>query len=175
MAIWMPRATRITTADSNVPVGVPGILDAVDIAAGEFHSCVVLSDGSVWCWGANPHGELGDGTQVDWLVPTQVASAADFAQVTAGVNTTCAADHDGIAWCWGWNLSGRLGLRTSGDEQLRPQPVYGLTDVLNVSASEWHTCAVTADGSAWCWGLGPWRLGTGPTDVQPVPAQVISP
>jgi alpha-tubulin suppressor-like RCC1 family protein len=89
------------------PAGVAGITGAATgISAGGAHSCADVSDGSVWCWGANDSGQLGDGTTVDRPTPAKVASATGT--VTAGALHTCASAA-GHATCWGADTSGQLG------------------------------------------------------------------
>jgi alpha-tubulin suppressor-like RCC1 family protein len=127
------------------------------VAAGGAHSCAVASDGTVWCWGANQSGQLGNGSFATAGVPAQVIDAAGdpftAGDVDAGFDFTCARRLDGTAWCWG---SGpRLG---GGDLPDQPTPHQvqtaggALDAVVQVSAGESHACAIRRDGTVWCWG-----------------------
>src|SRR6185369_4092461 len=139
------------------PPDVPGCVAAISV--GSSHACARRTDGTLWCWGSNTNGEIGIGTPftASILAPTQV-TALGVRVIQAAVGTgffSCATTDDGSAWCWGTNTYGQLG---NGDraEQRAPAQVqapggaYAAVAPGNVS-----TCARTADGKAWCWGLGP--------------------
>jgi len=66
-------------------------------------------DGSLWCWGSNGFGQLGDGTNEARDIPTRIGSALNWAAIAAGKYHTCAIETDGSLWCWGSNYSGQLG------------------------------------------------------------------
>jgi alpha-tubulin suppressor-like RCC1 family protein len=82
---------------------------AATVTAGGAHSCAALTDGRVFCWGANDQGQLGDGDNVPSLVPVPVPALTAVVQVAAGRAHTCARQRDGAVWCWGGNDSGQLG------------------------------------------------------------------
>jgi len=83
------------------------------------HTCALLEDGSVWCWGANDRGQLGDGTTEDALVPVRAQLDTRAVDLSTGGATTCAADEEGVAWCWGANDHGQLGVEP-GEDALVP-------------------------------------------------------
>jgi alpha-tubulin suppressor-like RCC1 family protein len=83
------------------------------------HTCTVQTDGTLWCWGVNKFGQLGQGDTDDRTLPTQVGTAVDWAQVDVGFAHTCATRTDHTLWCWGANYWGQLGL---GDEATRLVP-----------------------------------------------------
>src|SRR6185312_2312339 len=96
-----------TGADVTAPAAVAGLpAPATGVAAGGVHSCATLADASVWCWGGNDSGQLGDGTTTDRPFPAKVAGATGV--VTAGALHTCASA-GGTVWCWGTDTSGQLG------------------------------------------------------------------
>ncbi|HEY6478279.1 MAG TPA: RCC1 repeat-containing protein, partial [Polyangia bacterium] len=96
-----------TSAAVATPASVMGIASAASgVSAGGAHSCAELTNGSVWCWGANDSGQLGDGTTVDRPMPARVAGAAGA--VSAGALHTCASAA-GHTRCWGSDTSGQLG------------------------------------------------------------------
>jgi len=102
----------IGTSDSNphpTPVLVTNLANAVAITAGYVHTCALLSNGSIKCWGDNSDEELGDGTSNDSPTPVLVTNIANAVAITAGVYHTCALLSDGSAKCWGYNDYGELG------------------------------------------------------------------
>ena len=125
------------------------------IAAGNYFSCALKTDGSVMCWGKNSTGTLGDGTNTQRNIPTQVSglTAGTVKALTAGANHTCALKTDGSVVCWGSNYYGQGG---NGADTTRyiPTQVSGLTagTVKEITAGDNHTCALKTDGSAVCWG-----------------------
>jgi alpha-tubulin suppressor-like RCC1 family protein len=101
------------------------------ISVGDFHTCAVRADGTVWCWGINSTGQLGDGQVhqscgggVDCSpMPVQASGLADALGIEAGDYHTCAVRSDGTAWCWGMNNYGKLG---DGTTTQRTTPVQVL-------------------------------------------------
>jgi alpha-tubulin suppressor-like RCC1 family protein len=144
-----------------------------DVSNGAYHTCAIKSTGSLWCWGDNAYGPVGDGTGIDRLVPTQVGTAMDWAVVSAGSLHTCGVRTDGSLWCWGENTFGQLGDGT-WTERLAPVRVGTGTDWVSVEAGSLHTCGVRTDGSLWCWGDNIFLQGGAPDDVNEVnsPVQV---
>ena len=93
---------------------------ATQIASGHGHTCALVNNGSVWCWGSNSHGQLGDGSLTDRVAPAQVTTATlsgltDVVEIAAGGRSTCARRADHTIWCWGWNTEGQLGNGTRDD------------------------------------------------------------
>ncbi|MEJ7583230.1 MAG: hypothetical protein WKF43_03910 [Acidimicrobiales bacterium] len=99
------------------------------------HTCATRLDGTLWCWGANGRGQLGDGTTATRTIPTRVGTATTWASVTAGFGDTCAIHFDGALWCWGANGSGQLGDGTIID-QVRPLKIGAATDWTAVELDE---------------------------------------
>ncbi len=122
---------------------------AIQISSGGYHTCAVKTDNSLWCWGRNEYGQLGNGTTAPSSAPVQIM-ATGVSQVSLGWWHTCAIKTDNSLWCWGWNEFGQLG---DGTWTNRYTPVQIMaTGVSQVSLGWWHTCAVKTDGSLWCWG-----------------------
>ncbi len=125
------------------------------VATTSGHTCGVQTDGTLWCWGDNKDGQLGDGTTDFTSTPIQVGGDADWDQVTVSAslyhNHTCAIKQDGSLWCWGANDFGGLGV---GDEEprLTPTEVMGGGVWTSVAALFHSTCATRDDGTLWCWG-----------------------
>lgn len=131
----------------NVDGAPPAIM-----AAGTRHTCVVDSARTVWCWGANNLGQLGNGTRVDSARPVQVPGLQDVLAITAGGDHSCALQDGGAILCWGAGDLGQLGQGRFADS-LEPVAVQGLTTAaVSVAAGRTHTCAVTDDGKVRCWG-----------------------
>lgn len=132
----------------------------------------VSADGTVWTWGDNTYGQLGDGTTDNKFEPTAVPDIPIIIYAAAGRNHTLAVDVDGNVWAWGRNNSGQLGDGTTTDSP-DPVQVAGMTGVLQVAAGEDHTLALKSDGSVWAWGgNGSGQLGDGSNDDSLVPVQV---
>lgn len=103
-----------TTGPMSVNVdGNYNIWESVDL--GNEHTCAIQTDNTLWCWGYNINGELGDGTKTNKDVPTQeISAASNWNVVSAGEKHTCAIKTDGTLWCWGYNHQGQLGNGTYG-------------------------------------------------------------
>ena len=148
----------------------------VQVSTGYFHTCARKSDGSVWCWGLNALGQLGDNTENDESSPVQVAGlSGSVADVSAGFYHTCAVKTDGTVWCWGDNASGQIG-DGSTTPRLTPSEVSSLGGpAAEVSANNSFTCARRTDGTLWCWGGNTdGELGNGSTVPSSLPVQVNS-
>lgn len=162
--------------------GASGTL-AMDV--GDFHGCVVRTDGKLFCWGANGAGQLGTGNTTQ-QISLGSASAVDFGsgvaarivpvEVAAGGNHTCARLSDGKVFCWGNNSSGEVG-QSSGSSFTSPQAVtFGSGVVARaIGAGFTHSCAVLGDGTVRCWGgNAAGQLGDGTTNGSSTPVQVTT-
>ena len=124
------------------------------------HSLLLKNDCSLWAWGANSSGQLGDGTFTDKYVPTKVLENVN--QVDAGLAHSIAILNDGTLWAWGYNQDGQLGIGTSRNAQ--KQPVKVLDNVKQAAAGYLHSLAVKEDGTLWAWGSNvDGELGNGTT------------
>jgi alpha-tubulin suppressor-like RCC1 family protein len=144
------------------------------IAAGAFHTVAIKADGSLWAWGYNTFGQLGDGTTTDRNAPTQIGTGTDWVKVAMGSQAvdTLAIKANGSLWAWGYNFSGNLGDGTTTDRHVPTQIGTG-TDWVNVASGAGHTMAIKANGSLWAWG-GNWygNLGDGTTTDRHVPTRI---
>jgi alpha-tubulin suppressor-like RCC1 family protein len=146
-----------------VPVGVTLPGPVRDIAAGDQHTCVVLEDTTVVCWGDNRSGQLGDGSTLTRYHPTEVPGLSGIESLGLGTSHSCAVTIDGALYCWGDNQIAQLGFAGSVAEVY---PVLvSLSNVARVSASS-NTCAITQEGSLYCWGYNGWgQSGSGSTII----------
>src|SRR5207253_335143 len=136
----------------------------------------LLPNGTVWCWGRNDEGQLGDGTTLGRPAPVQVAGITGALAVSGGYHHTCALLSDGTVQCWGRNLEGQLGDGTT-TSSATPVRVGGVTGAVAVSAGILHTCALLSNGTVKCWGaVGPnndfGQLGNGATTGSSTPVTV---
>ena len=132
------------------------------IYAGSGHSMAIKSDGTLWAWGINDRGQIGDGTYTEHCRETEriivnndryrpVMIMEDVMAVSAGRNVSYAIQADGTLWAWGNNTFGQLG---DGTNVNRYTPVMIMEDIVDVSAGWFHTVALKSDGSLWTWGAG---------------------
>jgi alpha-tubulin suppressor-like RCC1 family protein len=139
-----------TNTDSDTPVSVSGLTGVTQITAGDYHTCALITDGSVRCWGAR----LGKGIAISSNTPAPVSGLTGVIQVSAGDYHSCAVLAGGTAKCWGANYYGQLGNGTN-ISSWRPVSVAGLTGVTEISAGRYHTFALVSGGSVKCWGWNP--------------------
>ena len=156
---------RATPAATPAAMG----LAATQLALGPAHAVVSVA-GTAWAWGANPYGELGDGTMT--LQPSPVALAkTGWLELASGEDHTCGIATDHGLWCWGHNAYGQLGTGVLDDAPL-PKQVGTDTHWLHVYAAMRHTCALDDAQHLWCWGADDaGQLGTG-LDTRPTFVEV---
>lgn len=148
------------------------------VAAGHFHTLGVRNDGTLYAWGLNQHGQLGDATLVDKTAPVRIGSDTHWTQVAAGEYHSLAIKSDGTLWAWGLNIDGQLG-HAVGDTTRRTVPVQvgSDTDWMAVAAGKNHSLALKNDFSLWAWGRnasGQLGVAAGDTSNRYVPTAVGS-
>ncbi|GAB3877641.1 hypothetical protein GCM10028824_38080 [Hymenobacter segetis] len=166
--------TGQNTAFNNPPVSTPVPVSAgstwQSLSAGQEFTLAIRADGTLWAWGLNTSGQLGDGTLTTRLAPVQVGTDANWLQVSAGVGFALGLRTDGTLWAWGTNGNGQLGDGTT-TQRLAPVPI-GAAVWQQVAAGSAHAVAIRADGTLWAWGYnGNGQLGDGTTTqrLAPVP------
>lgn len=179
------------SANSKLPVQVPGVTDCVQIGGGANHTCVLHGNGTVSCWGSNASGQLGQpasatpatcaesaGTMVACATsPALVSGLTGVVEVHGGEQHTCARKTDMTVVCWGDNSNGQLGDGTTTARSTPVQVVALNADVVELSVGRWFNCARHATGALSCWGMnGTGQLGNGSkTDSsRPVAVATIS-
>jgi alpha-tubulin suppressor-like RCC1 family protein len=171
-----------TTSQRVTPVPVVDGQTFATIVTGVVHTCGFTPIGAAHCWGFNGAGEVGDGTTTQRVAPVPVASDLRFAQLSAGFGTTCGVTAAAAAYCWGYNVNGQLGDGAT-TSRLTPVAVAGGVGFSSISVGGMggalaflegqHTCALTAGGTAYCWGYnGYGRLGDGTATSQLTPVPV---
>lgn len=159
-----------TSNPSTTPVAVAGEHSFTRLTTGSFHTCALTLEGAAYCWGFNA---LGDGTENPSSIPVAVAGGHVFATLSAGFANTCGVTVAGEGYCWGDNGSGQVGTGVSGNAVLVPAAVVGGLQFTQIIAGALHTCGVTTDREAHCWGInGQGQLGDGSTAPSTVPIKV---
>lgn len=124
---------------------------AVAVARGKSHTLITKQDGTVWAFGNNECGQLGDGTNVKSDKPVQVANLTNVVKISAGDRFSVAIKQDGTVWAWGLNDKGQLGNGTNEDSNI-PVLVSLNTKGVTISAGYNHTLLVDENDIAWAWG-----------------------
>jgi alpha-tubulin suppressor-like RCC1 family protein len=146
------------------------------VAAGHWYSLVLKADGTLWAFGSNPNGQLGDGSTTERRTPVQVVTATgpltEVVAVAAGSYHCLAVRRDRTVWGWGWNQSGQVGNGTYATNETRAVQVLAasdpLTDVVAVAAGTSHSLALKQDGTVWGWGSNAsGQLGDGTINSSP--------
>jgi alpha-tubulin suppressor-like RCC1 family protein len=165
-----------TRLDRLSPVPVGGGHRFYQVDTGGFHTCgLSYPDKLVYCWGYNALGQLGNGSRASSSVPVPVAGGRQFRQVTTGFSHTCGVTPTGPAYCWGWKVLGQTGDNDGSKAQwhLTPTLVAGGKRYIQIDAGRDHTCAVTTDYRAYCWGDGrSGQVGDGKTYLRFEPRAV---
>ncbi|MGH7513898.1 MAG: RCC1 domain-containing protein [Gemmatimonadales bacterium] len=164
-----------TTSQRLTPSPVQGGLTFRTLTAGYYYTCGVTTDDRAYCWGWNAYGQLGNGTFSDNLsvTPTAVTGGIGFRLLATGIRHTCGISTANRAYCWGDNRYGQLGDSTTFTSRPDPTRVAGGRSYQWLDAGNYHTCATTTDGRAFCWGNGGGgQLGNGKTYLSFWPRRV---
>ena len=222
-----------STAGSRIPVAVqmPAGVSFQSIAADYYHTCAITTTGQAYCWGMNSYGQLGNNSTADSLTPLAVSSAGvnvpveqsasrlykwnnavqpgtplaatnavatlpevgssfrirvgltaagnkTLQSITAGNEHTCAITNEGKAYCWGWNANGQLGNNSTAGSRIpvAVQMPAGVARFQSIAAGYAHTCALTNEGKAYCWGRNAnGQLGNNSTTDSRIPVAVQMP
>jgi alpha-tubulin suppressor-like RCC1 family protein len=163
-----------STSDSHVPVQEStAASDWARVSACGFHTCAIKTNGTLFCWGDNNHGQLGNNSTKGSLAPAQESTAAtDWVDLSAGVVHTCAIKTNGGLFCWGYNDYNELGNDATMESLVPIQESAFATDWVKLSAGSSHTCAIKTNGELFCWGNDDYgELGNNSNANSPAPAQ----
>ena len=144
------------------------------LASGATHSCAIRADHSLWCWGSNIYGELGNGTTDSSLSPIRIGEDNDWINIGLGSSFSCASKTDGSLWCWGDNYSNQLGIAESGEIHV-PTLIELDEEVsqISITSQAQTTCEINIQGALYCWGLNIFgQAGVGNTDFTVPPSLV---
>jgi alpha-tubulin suppressor-like RCC1 family protein len=159
------------------PMPVEGIRDVAKICGGEWHTLALKTDETVWSWGGNYWGQVGNGTvdeAQDQLVtrPTRVLNLDNIVDIQCGGSWSLALDAQGSVWGWGSNAVGQLGPNAPNPCPV-PTRIPNLENIIAIATGCGHVLALKSDGTVWTWGSNSdGQLGDGTTVSRPVPAQV---
>ena len=145
-----------TTTNRSTPVTTfSGGTNWKQVSCGYFHTAAIKTDGTLWAWGRDANGELGDNVGGNKPTPvTTFAGGTNWKQVAGGGTHTAAIKTDGTLWTWGRNNVGQLGDNTS-TQGITPVTTFaGGTNWKQVAGGEFHTAAIKTDGTLWTWGNG---------------------
>jgi alpha-tubulin suppressor-like RCC1 family protein len=150
-----------TETNQPLPVKVSNLTRVMSLATGgssrsRSHSLALRTDGTVWAWGSNYDGQLGDGTTTGRSTPAQVSGLYGINAIAAGEAYSLALHGDGTVWAWGDNYDGQLGDGTTTN-RLTPMKVPGLTSVTAIAVGQRHSLALRSDGTVWAWGNNTYR------------------
>src|ERR1700722_9380788 len=172
--VWTWGAALNGMSSGTVPVRVPGLTGITQIAAGQNGADLfaVSPGGSVWAFGYNTDGQLGNGSTADDFSPAPVPGLSGITQVSAGAYDAVAVRSDGSVWAWGLTGNGELDGSTGKTAHLTAVQVPGLSGITQVATDGFHTLALRSDGTVWSWGTndhGEVGDGTTATRFSPVP------
>ena len=164
-----PTATQSPTP---LPSPTPILTVTPKVTARGFHTVALKPDSTVWAWGHNGYGQLGDDSITDRTTPVQVSCLSNATAIESGVFHTIVLKSDGTVWTWGYNGYGQLGDGTTTDSTT-PIQVSGLSNIIAIAGGGYHTIALKSDGTVWTWGRNEYgQLGDSTTLNRTSPVQV---
>jgi alpha-tubulin suppressor-like RCC1 family protein len=179
--LWGQNATgqlgdNTTTRKSSPVQTVSGGTNWKSVSSGGGHTAAIKTDGTLWTWGQNFYGQLGDNSITNRSSPAQTMSVAtNWKTVFAGGNHTAAIKTDGTLWLWGYNLYGHLGDNSTANKSSPVQTVSGGTNWKRVSGGLNTTSAIKTDGTLWLWGRNyQGALGDSTITTRSSPVQTVS-
>jgi len=141
------------TISRSSPVQVGALTDWSKISAGNNFCAAVKTTGSIWSWGRNEHGQLGQNDRVYRSSPVQIGALTDWSQVSLGQHHCAAIKTNNTLWTWGRNFVGQLGQNIAYDvSRSSPVQVGALTDWAQVSSGTYHCAAIKTNNTLWTWG-----------------------
>jgi alpha-tubulin suppressor-like RCC1 family protein len=178
---------RYTPVQVLGPEGSGYLTNITAISAGSSHSMALKDDGTVWVWGYNDYGRLGDNTTTNRRTPVQVLGPGGSGYLTnitaiSGASHSMALKDDGTVWAWGNNSNGKIGSEIIDIFRTPNKVIKGfyfddlLTNITAISSGSSHSLALKDDGTVWVWGYnGNGQLGDNTTTTRIAPVQVLGP
>lgn len=177
-----PSLPGYTFSPSSRPVHIVGISGggfnfSGDVISGATHTVYLRSsDATVWAWGNNSNGQLGNGNTTPSKIPAQISSLSGLVtDLVAGNEYTVALKNDGTVWAWGKNSNGQLGNNSATDNYnpVQVSGTSGLPWVIDIAAGSAHTVALDIFGTVWTWGSNSYgQLGNNSTTNSPIPVSL---
>lgn len=164
--------TILTSSEKYLPRQIGTSTDWVKISSSLSHSVALKKDGTIWAWGDNGKGQLGDGTRVTPSSPIQIGSSTEWVEISAGYWHSAAIKKDGSLWTWGYNDMGQLGNGKYSDD-LTPNQISSTNDWRKVSLGGRFGVAIKKDGTLWAWGVD--EYGAVGDSAKLLPSQLIKP
>ncbi|MDR2561317.1 MAG: hypothetical protein LBC63_06080, partial [Holophagales bacterium] len=148
------KADQRTTSRPDTPSNRPSAsVQRAVVSASYFNSHAIKTDGSLWAWGCNDHGQIGDGSTQSRSTPVRVGAVNNWAAVSVGDEFTLALKSDGSLWVCGYNFWNQLGIGIEPGDTPAPVQLDKASDWTTVSAGGYHSLAIKSDGTLWAWGL----------------------
>jgi hypothetical protein len=162
------RSTPVTTSS--------GGANWKQVSCGGYNTSAIKTDGTLWTWGGNGNGNLGDNTTTDRSTPvTTFAGGTNWKQVAGGNRHTAAIKTDGTLWTWGYNNFGQLGVNIT-TQRITPVTTFaGGTNWKQVTCGGYFTSAIKTDGTLWTWGRGAeGQIGDNTTTIRSTPVTTFA-
>jgi alpha-tubulin suppressor-like RCC1 family protein len=161
-----------TITESLVPIQVGAATDWESISVGFNHIIALKTNGTIWSWGYNFNGQLGNGNTTTLISPTQIGTDTDWGSITTGGNSSYAIKNNGSLYAWGQNSSKQLGDGTTVSKNI-PTLIGNSTDWGMIKGSNFSVLALKTNGSLWAWGLNSdGQLGNGTLENISEPIQI---
>lgn len=161
--------------NGSILIKIDGLTNVTAISAGSSHSLALKDDGTVWAWGFNLDGQLGDGTYNNSNIPVRVKNLNNITAISAGARYNLALNKDGTLWAWGDNHEGQLGDGTINKVEPYGKNTPVKVDISNVKAisAGGFSAVIKDDGSVWAWGNNEFsQIGHGLNPIIPYPTMV---
>ncbi|MFE3849446.1 LamG-like jellyroll fold domain-containing protein [Flavobacterium sp. LB3P45] len=161
---------NVNKTNASAEIILPGIWQSV--STGGYHTLGIKTDGTLWVWGANYYGQLGDGTLTNRNIPVQIGSSNNWQDISAGDFHSIGLKTDGTIWAWGANYEGQLGDGTSTNKNT-PVQIGVATNWQSITAGSHHNGAIKTDGTLWVWGRNfDGQLGDGTNISKNIPVKI---